>query len=315
MPALVESMFYVSNEQNDRFVPWHGLGTAVENAPSSIEAIKLAGLDWDVIAEPIFDARGKEILGKVATTRSSDFQNLGIVSSKYQIVQNRDAFAFTDEMLGQGVTYETAGSLKNGKTIWLLAKMPRTTVLGEDVDPYMVFCNTHDGSGAVRVALTPIRVVCNNTLNFALASASRSWSTRHIGDMASKKIEAMNALGLADEYIKALDNAADELACIKFDENLLIPMINDICGFDPATDSDRKKENAKQIYSNLMRCWKMPDVDNFRNTAYGALLAVTDMVDHYAPNRYTQTYQENNWGKIINGHQIVDKAYNFIQNL
>ena len=108
MSANVESMMYVGE------TPWHGLGVEVEEAPTSEEAIKLAGLDWDVIPEPIYDRFGRELPGYKVNTRSSDNMALGIVTDRYKIVQNREAFAFTDELLGMGVRYETAGSLQLG---------------------------------------------------------------------------------------------------------------------------------------------------------------------------------------------------------
>ena len=96
------------------------------------------------------------------------------------VVQNTEAFAFTDALLGEGVQYETAGSLMGGRKVWLLARLPREFIIaGERISPYLVFSNTHDGSGAVRVAVTPIRVCCNNTLNLALATAQRSLDSPH----------------------------------------------------------------------------------------------------------------------------------------
>ncbi len=109
MAAEVESMFYV------RETPWHGLGTRVEDAPTSEDALRLAGLDWDVIQEKIFTANGNIVKDYYANIRSSDHKVLGVVSGRYQIVQNRDAFAFTDELLGKGVQYETAGARKEGR--------------------------------------------------------------------------------------------------------------------------------------------------------------------------------------------------------
>ena len=90
-----------------------------------------------------------------------------------KVVQNEEAFAFTDELLGEGVTYETAGSLQNGRRTWILAKLPtRYIISGDEITPYLVFMNSHDGSGAIKAAMTPIRVVCQNTLNLALSTAT-----------------------------------------------------------------------------------------------------------------------------------------------
>ncbi len=189
MAANVETMFSVREK------PWHGLGVMVEEAPTSADALQLAGLDWEINAKPVFTAEGIQIPGYQANTRSSDGSIMGIVSDKYRIVQNREAFEFTDALIGEGVTYETAGSLRGGKTIWLLAKMPETEILGDKFEPYICFTNSHDGSGAVRACMTPVRVVCNNTLNLALSQASRSWSTPHKGNVQGRLAEAWQTLG------------------------------------------------------------------------------------------------------------------------
>ena len=108
------------------------------------------------------------IEGYKANVRNTDQNVLGIVTDRYKVVQNDEAFKFTDDLLGAGVRYETAGSLQDGKRIWLLAKLPQEYIIGgEQISPYLVFTNTHDGSGAIKVAVTPVRVVCSNTLNLA----------------------------------------------------------------------------------------------------------------------------------------------------
>ena len=163
MAHMIETMFSVREK------PWHGLGTIVMEAPASAEALKLAGLDWEVVQEPVYTDNRELIKGYKANVRSSDRRVLGVVSDRYKVVQNTDAFSFTDELLGKGVKYETAGSLQEGKKVWLLARLPKEYVIaGERISPYLVFSNTHDGSGSVKVAVTPVRVVCNNTLNLAL---------------------------------------------------------------------------------------------------------------------------------------------------
>ena len=129
MAANVETMMYV------REPPWHGLGTEVSEAPGSAEALRLAGLDWSVRQESIYDARGSRIEGFRANIRDSDERVLGVVGDRYRVVQNTDAFRFTDHLIGGDVRYETAGSLKGGKQIWLLAKMPERKIAGDAVEP------------------------------------------------------------------------------------------------------------------------------------------------------------------------------------
>ncbi len=168
MPADVENMFYV------REVPWHGLGVRVESALCSADALKMSGLDWNVVQHSIMTDTGDVIPGYKANIRDKDNRVLGVVTDRYKVVQNAEAFAFTDALLGEGVRYETAGSLQEGRKIWLLAKLPDKYVIAdEQIEPYLVFSSSHDGSGAIKVAMTPVRVVCQNTLNLALSTAKR----------------------------------------------------------------------------------------------------------------------------------------------
>lgn len=181
MSANVETMFSVREK------PWHGLGTIVMEAPTSADALRLAELDWEVVQEPVYTGNQEPIKGYKANVRSSDRKVLGVVSDRYKVVQNVDAFSFTDELLGKGVRYETAGSLQEGRKVWLLARLPKEYVIaGERISSYLVFSNTHDGSGSVKVAVTPVRVVCNNTLNLALNTAKRSFSMIHAGNINDK---------------------------------------------------------------------------------------------------------------------------------
>ena len=151
MSANVETMFYTRQK------PWHRLGTRVEEAPGSKEALTLAGLDWKVVQKPIQTEEGQPILGFKANIRDLDGQILGVVTDRYKVVQNEDAFAFTDALLGEGVTYETAGSLQKGRRTWILAKLPQRYIIsGDEITPYLVFMNSHDGTGAIKAAMTPI---------------------------------------------------------------------------------------------------------------------------------------------------------------
>ena len=305
MSANVETMFYVKEK------PWHGLGTMVEEAPTSADALKLAGLDWTIEGKPIYDEHGKVINGFYANTRSSDGSVMGIVGSRYSIVQNEEAFAFTDSLIGEGVTYETAGSLRGGRQIWLLGKMPERYIVGDKFEPYICFVNSHDGTGAVRACMTPIRVVCNNTLNLALSSAKRSWSTPHRGDVKSRLDEARQTLQLADQYMKDLAAKADQLANETMTEEQVVIVLDKM--FELAKDAtDRQKKTAQDAKNEIVCCMLHPDLANFLNTKWGFINDVSDFVGHAAPVRQTKHYQENRWGNIIAGHALLDKAMSLI---
>lgn len=301
MAANVETMFSVREK------PWHGLGTIVQEAPTSKEALELAGLNWSIDNLPVFDGKGRPIPGYFANTRSTDEKVMGIVSGRYKVVQNEDAFAFTDSLVGEGITYETAGSLRGGKQIWLLGKMPERFICGDKFEPYICFTNTHDGSGSVRACMTPVRVVCNNTLNMALSGAKRAWSTPHRGNIEARMQEARQTLLLADEYLTRLDEEADRLA----NEVMTIEQVHDTLDKMLPVDekaTERQKKTVKDTKDGIMACVFAPDLAKFIGTKYGFLNAVADYADHSQPVRQTKAWQENRWGYVITGHPLLDKA-------
>lgn len=302
-----ESGFFV------REPAWHGLGTVVQNAPTSKEALQLAGLDWNVSQGEVV-VNGIVIPGYKANLRDTDQSVLGIVSDKYKIVQNKEAFDFTDALLGEGITYETAGSLKNGKTTWILAKMDQVKVLGDKVDPYICFTNTHDGTGAVRVCMTDVRVVCNNTLSLALQHAKRTWSVRHIGDIASKKMEAAETLRLAKQYNTELNIFAEAMVKEKLSSSQQEVIISNLF---PITEdmSDRQKRNITENKEDFMVCMLAPDLLNFLNTKWQIIQAATDYVSHKIPKRQTATYKESNWSSLIFGNNFLNTTMSVVTSV
>lgn len=305
MSHNVESMMYAREK------PWHGLGVRVEEAPTSADALRLAGLDWRVESKPVFTEAGVRIPGYQANTRDKDGSVLGIVSDHYAILQNTEAFEFTDALVGEGVRYETAGSLREGRQIWLLGRMPDRLIAGDKVEPFICFTNTHDGSGSVRACMTPIRVVCNNTLNAALRGAARSWSTPHKGNVKARIDEAKKTLQLADRYLVALDEEADRLANEKMSEgqitqvvSLLVPM--------PEKPTERQKRTVEAQRDGIVACVFSPDLARFLHTKWGFVNAVADYVGHAEPARHTRNFEENRWGQIMTGHRLFDKAVSLV---
>lgn len=307
MSHEVESLMYVSNEENGRFVPWHGLGTPVQSALTSAEALKAAELDWTVEAKPIYTDKGIQIPGYVANTRDKDDSVLGIVSDKYKIVQNVDAFAFTDNLIGKDVRYETAGSLRNGKSTFMLARLPQKKILGDDFENYICFTNTHDGTGAVKVCSTNVRVVCNNTLNLALNTAKRSWTCKHMGRIEDKLQEAQRALQLAEEYTEQLSIYAERAANITIDEAKTYEVIKQLF---PISDdaSDRMKKNNQDAINDFRNCLVAVDLSPFYGTLWGLVNAASDFAYHRTPTRMTSTYQEGKMNQAIHGCGLLDKV-------
>ena len=304
MAALVENMFYT------REVPWHQQGIRVENSPTSEDAIRLAGLDWNVEQREMFLSDGTKVPDAYANVRDKDNRVLGIVGNRYSIVQNKEAFSFTDSLIGEGCQYETAGSLKDGKQIWLLAHLPEAIqIAGDDVMPYLCFTNTHDGTGSVKVFATGIRVVCNNTLNQALNSAKRTWSVRHTGSIETKLRVATETLNLANNYMAELKKECEALALKNIDKDKLLEFIKLVV---PTDDDMTQKQlaNIRDIRNDIWyRYTYAPDLKDREETCLRFLNAVSDTVSHREPTRRTANYNENHFIGLINGDNMLNKAY------
>lgn len=307
MSANVETMFYV------RETPWHGLGTKVLECPDSKGALVAAGLDWNVVQEPIYTEENEIIKGYKANVRDRDRKVLGVVTDRYKVVQNQEAFVFTDELLGYGVRYETAGSLQDGKKVWLLAHMPHEYIIsGERISPYLLFSNTHDGSGAVRIALTPIRVVCNNTLNLALSTAKRSWSMIHTGDIKSKMKEARETLFLAEQYMDELGKEFDNLRMKKMSEQQVMDYIEILLPIEEGA-TPQQFRNMKRLQEDMKcRYFDAPDLKDLGNNAYRFINAVSDFATHAEPLRRTANYKEKLFARTVDGNPLIDRAYQMI---
>ena len=308
MAANVETMFYTREK------PWHGLGTMVAEAPNSKDALRLAGLNWKVLQEPVYTENEELIQGYKANVRDTDRKVLGVVTDRYKVIQNEEAFAFTDTLLGEGVRYETAGSLQEGRRVWMLARLPREFIIGgERISPYMVLSNTHDGSGAVKTALTPIRVVCNNTLNLALRTAKRSWSMIHTGDISGKIEEAKNTLLLADEYMTALGQEFEDLRKIKLSEKQVLDYIKILLPMEENYSLLQKRGVEKLRADMKMRYFDAPDLKGVGNNGYRFVNAVSDFATHSTPRRKTANYKENIFARTADGNPMIDRAYQLVK--
>ena len=307
MSANVETMFYVREK------PWHGLGTEVKESPTSADALIYAGLDWQVIQKDVYTEDGTRIAGYRVNTRSTDDATLGIVSDRYKVVQNSDAFQFTDDLLGAGVTYETAGALQGGRKVWMLARMPhRYIIAGDEIAPYLVVMSSHDGSSGVKVAMTPIRVVCQNTLNLALNSAKRIWTTKHTENVMSRVHEARETLMLAEAYMGELGRGIDELSQIRLSDRKVMEFMQEIFPVGNDVPDGQRKNNLRLLDDLKMRYWDAPDLSSMGKNGYRFINAVSDFATHADPIRRTRNYDENLFLRTVEGNPMIDKAYKLV---
>ena len=229
------------------------------------------------------------------------------------MVQNEDAFRFTDDLLGAGVTYETAGALQGGRKVWMLARMPqRYIIAGDEIAPYLVVMNSHDGSSGIKVAMTPIRVVCQNTLNLALSSAKRVWTTKHTENVMSRVHEARETLRLAERYMGELGRGIDNLTRLKLTDKRVLEMMQE---FFPVTGDmpDAQKRNNLRLLEDLkLRYWEAPDLSHVGKNAYRFINAVSDFATHADPIRRSKNYKENLFLRTIEGNAFIDKAYKLV---
>ena len=285
--------------------PWHDIGTVVEDAPTSEDAIKMAKLDWEVKQFPI--KAGKiEIPGYFANIRTDVNYPLGVVKNRYRIVQNKEAFDFVDNIVGNKeieCRYETAGSLFNGKKIFLLVKLPNRDLLGDEVENYIFFTNSHDGSSAFMAGITNVRVVCNNTLQMAIKGAERTWYCRHTESISSKKQQAQEALGLAVKYMDSMDEVAEKMVQKKIDEEKFFRRLFEKNNFSLC---EKNIENAIERMHIIYN--EKDDLQNFKGTAWGMYNAVADYCSNTTPYRNTETYADNKLNKSLVGFPMLQTA-------
>lgn len=217
---------------------WHGLGQIVTDYPTSREAIKFAGLDYNVVKSPLYtlgsdfvdDADGIRVVENeinvpdyYSTMRTDNNTVLGVVGKDYHIVQNEDAFSFFDAIVGggKGIQYETAGALGKGERIFITAKLPDYIRVGNGddvVEKYIFLTTSHDGSGSITAAFTPIRIVCQNTLNASLKSMTNVVRIKHTSGANQRLSNAHKVMGLAEKMSHNLENTFNHWATVKIND-------------------------------------------------------------------------------------------------
>ncbi|NJK58933.1 MAG: DUF932 domain-containing protein [Pleurocapsa sp. SU_5_0] len=263
---------------------WHGLGKVLDNPPTTAQAIIDAGLDWQVKEQPIY-TQSNSGLSPISTykslVRSTDHQLLGVVSNKYKPLQNHDAFSWFDFLLHDGdVALETAGSLRDGKRIWVLAKInqsPVDIIQDDPVEPYLLLSNSHDGSSAVWIQFTPIRVVCQNTLSYALSTRNkdqalgRAFRIRHQGNIESKLNQAKTALDFARQRFSVATDEYKAMASYSLNQadlDLYLSLVLD-------TDTPQSSRAYPQIVANFLE-----GRGNHGDTLWDAYNGVTEWLDY-----------------------------------
>jgi len=308
------SMFYVDE------VPWHGLGTPLAGPATSAEAIKAANLDWQVSKQQLFIQQGQghvPIQDRYAVVRppqGSEESNvvLGVVGKEYTPLQNCEAFAFFDHIVGKGAAvYHTAGALGLGERVWILAKLPDTIrVIGDDItDKYLLLANSHDGSSAVQIKFTPIRVVCNNTLTLALGQGD-TLRIPHTKDVRIMLKRTEQALGIINRRYNDISKVFKAMALHKLNRErvqkymaLVFPTPR-----DQSDDYVLKRALTNRLFAEMLFDQGVGNrMRGVEGTLWAAFNGVTELINH----RQTKQTDDRRLNSIWFGDGYLAKARAF----
>lgn len=270
-------------------VPWHRLGTRLDEPATASEAIEAAGLDFEVELTRLVTINDIPVPDKLAVVRDDSHTILGVVGNTYRAVQNRECFGFLDAIVEDGsLRYHTAGALGKGERIWMLAKLPddiRVKNSDDITEKYLLLSNSHDGSSSLRVYFTPIRVVCANTLAIAARNGrGQGVSIVHKGNLTSKVRQAQEVLGLAKRFYDDAEEQINRLARHYPSLRQLEEYFRQVYPDAPDGESTRTK-NVRQEMLRLFEQGIGHDMPDIRHTTWTALNAVTEYVDHYRSTR------------------------------
>lgn len=275
---------------------WHDLGEIVNGAMTSKEAIQKARLDYTVDIRPAVLNLGHNhnivIPDKFATYRTDINMPLGIVGNRYKIVQNSEAFDFFDEIVGAGAAiFETAGVLGHGERIFVSAKMPEVIeIAGTDdiTEVYVLLTSSHDGSGSIIAAITPVRVVCQNTLNAALKNTVSRVAIRHTSNASQKLKEAHKLLGISHKYITEVNEMFNALAKKTITDAQVLSLVEEVFKSgvkkeEVEGEENKKKESSRiiNIRNEVMKSYfEGIGQDKIVGTAWGAYNGITHYLSH-----------------------------------
>jgi len=292
-------------------VPWHGLGTVLdEDAVDSATAIEAAGLNWSLYKNDLstIDADGNviEVPNKYAVVRGDTSDVLGIVGKNYKVFENEEAFRFFDDVIGEKLAvYETAGALKGGKIVWILAALPNHIRIGSTDDvstPYILMTTSHDGSKSVTMLPTLVRVVCNNTYTIAISQFSilSGIRIRHTKNMAANQSVAKARLGIINKQVDTYSEQANVLASSQISSSELASYVAQLFPDNPEAKNNTRTENMRD---SIIENFEASEITSTDGTWWKALNAVTEFIDHSRSTKGidSQSRQENRMQSVLMG--------------
>ena len=292
----------------------------LDHVPTSDEMIQAARLDWPVQSQPIYNEQGQVIEGFSTTVRMDTGDHLGVVSDSYRVVQNAEGFQFLDDLLQDGVmSYESAGALRGGRTVWALARMPSVDMIaeGDTVNRYCLWLNSHDGTGAIYAIPTSVRVVCANTAALAIRGQR---GIRHIGDMNAKLKQAHYLLSQADHQFSGFRDRGQLLASRRYSRLDAKQFINTLIPESVETGRslsirERKVDEVRKTLRN-----ERQNLPSIKGTWWSLYNAVSEAVDHggfYSFRGSVRARAENRMTSILmgSGADFKRQAFNLAYDM
>ena len=326
----------MSHEIETRFVHgeqiWAGIGANVAEAQNRDDAQRLAGLTWGVEQRPLHllkaDGTPQEVPGYVANVRDSDESVLGVTTPDYTIVTPGEVFDFAEALASasneveegacSGAWYESAGSLREGRRIWVLLATRLIKLLGDPTRSYLCIANSYDGSTALRAFRTHVRVECNNTLTAALNGAERGFTFRHVGRVQDRLMEAKAALSDFAQYDEALAEWAEQLHDRQFTLDDMAALKEDLFGPWDALPEETPRELhfRRDLLLEFDREVAAPDLKPHFKTAWWPYQAVAGFASHHVPARKTYGWAARRFERtMIEGDGLLEKAQHRIEAL
>ena len=269
--------------------PWHGLGTRLDSPATAAEAMTAAQLNYEVELQSLQTVEQILVPKKKGVVRTDSKQILGVVGNSYRPIQNSECFSFLDSLVqSDDLRYHTAGALGKGERVWMLAKLPgyiRVNSTEDITEKFLLLSNSHDGSSALRVYFTPIRVVCANTLGAAeRRSKGQGVTITHKGDLAAKVREAQTILGIADRFFQEIQTGVNRMASYQPTADQVRKLFYAISP-DPIEGHNARATNVRQDLARLFEEGKGQQIPGVRHTAWAAFNAITEYIDHHRPVR------------------------------
>ncbi len=320
---------------------WHGLGQIVQDYPTSAEAVAFAGLDFTVEKRPLFTFDNEnqtthpdtsriipeiEVPNYFATIRTDNDAVLGVVGKDYQIVQNRDAFSFFDSIVGgDGILYETAGALGKGERIFITAKLPDYIRVGNDdlIEKYIFLTTSHDGSGSITAAFTPIRIVCNNTLNAAMNNKTNTVRIRHTSNARQRLEQAHKVMGISDMLSSQMESIFNHWTKIRITDNEVKKLIQSALVPNKEvlkTIQEGKEEELSTCFTNMVDSafeYAMSNPTQLMETTKGTVFGAYNSLTGYFQNVRNYKNDEAKLKSLLFGgiaQARTQKAFNLCED-